>query len=89
MIGDFVLVLLVVGGGLALLFVRSTRKDHQDRAIQAEHARREWAAAAEEARKYQAGARLVCLSCDTHFTGPLTDTGCPMCHLASLVVTEP
>lgn len=34
------------------------------------------------------GERLRCLGCDADFRGPLTDTGCPQCHLSSLVVTE-
>jgi len=34
------------------------------------------------------GQRLHCLNCDTYFEGPLPDTGCPHCHLSTLVVPE-
>ncbi len=44
--------------------------------------------AAREARLYQPGISLRCLGCDARFLGPLGETGCPQCHLASLVVTE-
>ena len=41
-----------------------------------------------EALLYQAGVNLHCLGCGKTFMGPLTDAGCPHCHLAALVVTE-
>lgn len=34
------------------------------------------------------GEPLRCLNCDTCFEGPVTDDGCPSCHLATLIVTE-
>lgn len=88
MIGDFVLVLVVAGGGLLALFLQSARKDRADAQRKERHAREEAAAAREEAHKYEAGTLLVCLGCGKHFEGPLTETGCPECHLSSLVLTE-
>lgn len=41
-----------------------------------------------EARLYRKGVKLRCLGCGAAFIGPLPDTGCPQCHLASFVVTE-
>ncbi len=41
-----------------------------------------------DARLYRKGEKLRCLGCGARFLGPLPDTGCPQCHLASLVVTE-
>ena len=40
------------------------------------------------ARLYQKGVRLRCLGCGQKFGGPLTNAGCPKCHLAAFVVTE-
>ncbi len=88
MIGDFVLVLVVVGGVLLALFLQSARKDRADAQKSDLRARDEAAAAREEARKYEAGTRLVCLGCGKHFKGPLTERGCPDCRLSSLVLTE-
>ena len=88
MIGDFVLVLVVVGGGLLALFLQSSRKDRADAQRKEARAREEAAAAREEARKYEAGTGLVCLGCGKRFEGPLTEIGCPDCHLSSLVLTE-
>ena len=39
-----------------------------------------------EARLLRPAEPLQCLSCGTVFAGPLSDTGCPQCHLASFVV---
>ena len=88
MIGDFVLAFLLVGGGLGFLFRKSLQKDRAEERKQQAAARQKAAAEQEEARKYQPGVPLVCLGCDTHFSGPLTDSGCPQCHLSSLVVTQ-
>ncbi len=41
-----------------------------------------------DARLFRPGEPLRCLGCDTTFLGPLPDTGCPRCHLATLVVPE-
>lgn len=41
-----------------------------------------------EARLYRPGEPLRCLGCDSTFVGPMPDTGCPHCHLATLVVAE-
>ena len=88
MIGDFVLVFLLAGGGLLALFLKSARKDRDDNMRKSAQAVSEASVALEEARKYQPGARLLCLGCETRFSGPLTEAGCPHCHLVSLVVTE-
>ncbi len=86
MVGDFVLAFLLAGGGLLALFLQSAKKDREAAARKAAQARQEQAAAQEESRKHQPGARLICLGCETRFPGPLTDAGCPHCHLLSLVV---
>lgn len=41
-----------------------------------------------EARLTRQGEPLRCLNCDKKFRGPLPDTGCPRCHLASFVTPE-
>lgn len=86
MVGDFVLAFLLVGGGLLALFITSARKDRAAAEAKAVHAKQEAAASREESRKYQPGVRLICLGCETRFPGPLSDAGCPHCHLLSLVV---
>ena len=86
MVGDFILAFLLAGGGLLALFITSARKDREAAEKKAAQAKQEKAAALEEARKYQPGARLICLGCETRFPGPLSDSGCPHCHLLSLVV---
>lgn len=45
-------------------------------------------AAEREARLQRKGEPLRCLNCDKKFRGPLPDTGCPHCHLASFVTPE-
>ncbi len=45
-------------------------------------------AAEREARLQRKGEQLRCLNCDKKFRGPLPDTGCPRCHLASFVTPE-
>lgn len=45
-------------------------------------------AAEREARLQRKGEQLRCLNCDKKFKGPLPDTGCPRCHLASFVTPE-
>ncbi len=86
MVGDFVLAFLLAGGGLLALFLKSAKKDREAAERKAAQAKQEQAAAQEEARKYQPGARLICLGCETRFPSPLSDAGCPNCHLLSLVV---
>ncbi len=86
MAGDFILAFLLAGGGLLALFLHSARKDRTAAEKKAIQTAREQAAAREENRKYQPGARLICLGCETRFPGPLSDAGCPRCHLLSLVV---
>ena len=60
----------------------------RDRAeAEAAHARaRE--TAEREARLARKGEPLRCLSCDKKFRGPLTETGCPRCGLASFVMPD-
>ena len=88
MVGDFVLAFALLGGGLLALLLRSAKKDREDAKVKAAQACEQQAAAQEEARKFRAGASLVCLSCGTHFPSPLTDAGCPECHLSVLVMTD-
>ncbi len=88
MVGDFVLAFVLLGGGLLALYLKSAKKDREDAKVKEAQAREKDAAAAEEARKFRAGANLVCLSCGTHFPSPLTDAGCPRCHLSVLVMTD-
>jgi len=45
-------------------------------------------AAEREARLQRKGEPLRCLNCDKKFRGPLPDTGCPRCQLASFVTPE-
>ncbi len=86
MVGDFVLAFLLAGGGLLALFLQSAKKDRAEAAQKQARIQQEQAAAFEESRKYQPGARLICLGCETRFSSPLTDAGCPHCRLLSLVV---
>ena len=88
MVGDFVLVVLVIGGGLLALFLQSAKKDREAAVLKEKRVKQEQAAAFEERCKYQPGMRLICLGCEARFLGPLTDAGCPGCHLLSLVVAE-
>ena len=88
MVGDFVLAVFIIGGGLLALFLQSAKKDREADARKLAQTQKQQAAASEESRKYQPGVRLICLGCETRFPGPLTDAGCPCCPLLSLVVTE-
>jgi len=88
MVGDFVLAALLIGGGLLALFLNSAKKDRAAAALKLAQSLKEQEAAREESRKYQSGVRLICLGCEARFLGPLTDAGCPGCHLLSLVVAE-
>lgn len=88
MVGDFILVALLIGGGLLALFLQSAKKDRVAAAQKLAQSQKEQEATRDESRKYQPGVRLLCLGCETRFLGPLTDAGCPRCHLLSLVVTE-
>jgi hypothetical protein len=62
----------------------------------ADSERRAARALADEERKrlatdvelHKPDAPLRCLNCGAAFIGPLTEDGCPKCHLGSLVVTE-
>ena len=88
MVGDFVLAVLVIGGGLLALFLQSAKKDREAAVLKEKRVKQEQAAAFEERRKYQPGMRLICLGCEARFLGPLTDAGCPRCHLSSFIVVE-
>lgn len=72
-----------------LLSLRSSaardRAEAQRRQTQEQEARDR---AEREARLYRQGEKLRCLGCEKTFTGPLSDTGCPHCHLSALVVPE-
>jgi len=69
----------------ALFWVLSLRRSvAQDKAA-ADKAREQ---AEREARLTRTGEPLRCLSCEKTFLGPLAPTGCPSCHLTSLVVPE-
>lgn len=85
--GLFALALIVVA--LWLWSLRSSvaqdQAERQRIQIEAQQARER---AAREARLYRKGEKLRCLGCEAQFLGPLPDTGCPQCHIASLVVTE-
>ena len=88
MVEDFLVVFFMLGGIIWSLFRWSRRQDVQaerQRIAQEQDSRAE---AAEEDRKFHPGAALVCLGCGTHFPSPLTDLGCPSCHLSTLVLTE-
>ena len=88
----------VMGGlvalGLLLLalwawsLAASARRDKLEAEAQARDEQERRAREAQEARLRQKGVRLQCLNCGWKFLGPLTDDGCPQCHLSALVVTE-
>lgn len=85
--GFFVVALLLAA--MWLWSVRgSVRKDVTDTRAQEAKATLARERAAREARLYQDGEPLRCLGCEAQFLGPLSDTGCPQCHLSALVVTE-
>lgn len=57
------------------------RKQENEQALKEELERK-------ERLLYQEGVMLHCMNCGTAFPGPLTDMGCPECHISSLVITE-
>ena len=81
-----------LGLGLVLFWAWSlsvsTRRDRQEAEERAREAQERRDREAREARLRRRGAALQCLGCGHKFPGPLTDDGCPQCHLAALVVTE-
>ena len=86
--GDLMLLIIVVAGVGGLVYRFSRKNDVKDfkLAQAAEETQRQKAAI--DAKRFESGIPLVCLNCDTHFTGPLREFGCPMCHKSSLVVTD-
>lgn len=88
MVADFVLAFVLLGGAVLILFLQSARKDRKDGKKRDAQAAEKRMAASEEARKHRPGTRLVCLGCGTQFPSPLTDAGCPQCHLSVLVMTK-
>jgi hypothetical protein len=83
--GLFALALVIVVFWLISLYHSFTR----DRVRAAQELREQQESekrAAQEARLLFPGEPLQCLSCGTTFAGPLPDTGCPYCHIASFVV---
>jgi len=85
-IDGLVVLLFIV---IALWYTAWQRSRNEARATAQEQARLDAERQAREvldARLRQVNASLTCLGCGLTFTGPLTDAGCPGCHLASLVV---
>ena len=84
--------LFALGVILLALWLWSLRGSVQKDQAEARRRRTEEQAAQEQTRReaklYRKGVKLRCLGCGATFLGPLPDTGCPQCHLASLVVTE-
>lgn len=86
--GGFFTLGLVLVGLWAWSLAASARRDRQEAQAREREAQEKRERAAREARLYRRGERLQCLGCGHTFLGPLTDEGCPQCHLAALVVTE-
>jgi len=83
---QFVLDGMVAAGVLLVsLWLWSLRGSVARDRAEAEAAR---VAAEREALLQRKGEPLRCLNCDKKFRGPLPETGCPRCHLASFVTTE-
>ncbi len=81
--------MLTCGIVLVGLWLWSLRGSVTRDKTEAEIARREAnEKAVREARLARKGEPLRCVSCDKKFRGPLTDLGCPHCHLASFVLPE-
>ncbi len=78
--GMFAMGLLLAG-----FWVWSVRQSVTRDRAEAEKAKEQ---AEREARLHRKGERLRCLSCEKTFRGPLSETGCPRCHLSSFVVPE-
>ena len=87
-IGDLVLLLVLVSVIGALFLKQSKSKDNVEAKAEREKRRQAMLKAQREAKRYAEGTPLVCLNCDTKFKGPLTNTGCPKCHMTTLVMTE-
>jgi len=80
---------LVVVAVVWLLSLKKSASLDRDEAVRSQAAAAEAARRAEEeAKLYREGESLHCLGCGAEFPGPLSDEGCPKCHIASLVVTE-
>ena len=84
------IILIVIVGLVALVALRLSAKRDTDEIAQ-QTAEKKERAEQERAQlaRHKAGASLICLACNTHFTGPLTESGCPKCHTESLVMTVP
>lgn len=81
--------MLTCGIVLVGLWLWSLRGSITRDKTEAEIARRESREkAVREARLARKGEPLRCVSCEKTFRGPLTDRGCPHCHLASFVLPE-
>jgi ribosomal protein L40E len=89
---------LVMAGFLAIVVIvvliwvfslqKSASADREELARQeAEEAEKKRQAEA-EAQLLRKGVALRCMGCGAQFRGPLSDEGCPKCHIRSLVVTE-
>ena len=76
---------LLVG---AVWTVSLWRSAAHDRAVAAEAQEQAVREAALESALATPGRRLHCMNCDHRFTGPLPESGCPNCHLATLIVPD-
>jgi Zn finger protein HypA/HybF involved in hydrogenase expression len=83
-IGLAFLILLIWG----LVYYIADQKDKAEVKRRQEAEDKAQADLKKEVKLHSSGEELHCLGCDTKFTGPLLDTGCPKCHTASLVITE-
>jgi Zn finger protein HypA/HybF involved in hydrogenase expression len=70
------------------VFGISKSRDQRELDAQLRAQKEEKLKAEREARRYEPGVKLVCLSCETRFDGPLTSDGCPNCHLSTLVISQ-
>ena len=86
--GGLVALGLVLFALWAWSLAASARRDRQQAEARAREEQERQALAEREARLRRKGERLQCLGCGHKFLGPLTDDGCPQCHLLALVVTR-
>ena len=79
------LICLAVWGILAYLSAHRDKADSERCVREADLQRRH---IEEDAELLQSQGPLRCMACDHTFDGPLDDSGCPICHTSSLVITE-
>ena len=86
---DGLLALGLIFAGLWISSLRgSMRRDKAEALKREKQAEAEAVQAEREAKLQRKGEHLRCLSCGKSFRGPLPQTGCPGCHLASFVVPQ-